>query len=122
MQNKLIKAAFEVLLNNSVDMIFLKDINLVYQAASVPFVKMVGKDKVEDVIGHTDREIFSDSNLASRYETDDRKIISEGRDLLNFIEPITDIDGHPRYGLTSKYLMVRFWEFLVLPGTSLRNI
>ena len=66
---------------------------------------MVGKDKVEDVIGHTDREIFSDSNLASRYETDDRKIISEGRDLLNFIEPITDIDGHPRYGLTSKYLI-----------------
>lgn len=105
MQNILIKAAFEVLLNNSVDMIFLKDINLVCQAASMPFVKMVGKDKVEDVIGHTDREIFSDSNLASRYETDDRKIISEGRDLINFIEPITDIDGHPRYGLTSKYLI-----------------
>jgi hypothetical protein len=25
--------------------------------------------------------------------------------LLNFIEPITDIDGYPRYGHTSKFLV-----------------
>ena len=105
MENKLIKAALDILLKNSSDMIFLKDSNLIYRGASMPFVEMVGKNCTEEVIGYGDREIFEDVNLASRYEADDRKIISEGRDLLNFIEPITDKNGRPRYGMTSKFLV-----------------
>lgn len=97
--------AFKLMLNNSTDMIFLKDTDLVYQAASIPFVIMVGKSSADEIIGHTDSEIFADQQLAKRYEGDDRKILVSGNDLLNFVEPITDADGQPRYGSTSKYLL-----------------
>lgn len=97
--------AFKLMLNNSADMIFVKNTELVYQAASLPFVKMVGKTSADEIIGHTDSEIFADQQLAKRYEGDDRKILASGNDLLNFVEPITDADGQPRYGSTSKYLL-----------------
>ena len=51
--------AFQTLLDNTKDMMFVKDINLVYVAASMPFAKMVGKSSVEDIIGKTDFEIFA---------------------------------------------------------------
>ena len=101
----LINLAFENLLKNTSDMIFIKDINLVYQGASTQFVKMVGKNSTDEIVGHTDHEIFVDKQLAKRYESDDRKIIANQKDLLQFIEPITDADGQPRYGSTSKYLL-----------------
>jgi hypothetical protein len=47
-----------ITLHNGSSYDILKNINLVYQAASMPFVRMVGKEKAEDVIGHTDKEIF----------------------------------------------------------------
>lgn len=105
MEKQLLETAFRLMLNHSEDMIFIKDSNLVYHAASMPFVKMVGKTSVEEIVGHTDREIFSELELAKRYEMDDRKIMTSEKDLINFVEPITYENGHPRYGLTSKYLL-----------------
>lgn len=101
----LIDLAFANLLQNTTDMIFIKDANLVYQGASAQFVKMVGKSSADEIVGYTDYEIFEDKQLAKRYETDDRKIIASQKDLVHFIEPITDADGQPRYGSTSKYLL-----------------
>lgn len=100
-----LETAFELLLYNSNDMIFLKDKDLIYRAVSMPFVKMVGKTDPYEIIGHTDREIFADVNLAVRYETDDKRILAKQQEQLNFVEPITDEDGHPRYGSTSKFLV-----------------
>ncbi len=105
MEKGLMELAFKMMLDNSKDMIFLKDMNLVYRAASVPFARMVGKASVEEIVGHTDEEVFEDVQLAARYVMDDRKIIASQKDMLNFVEPITDKDGHPRYGSTSKYLV-----------------
>lgn len=105
MDKRLMEIAFQLMLNHSPDMIFVKDINSVYHAASIPFVKMVGKTSVDEIIGHTDMEIFSEPQLAKRYEMDDHKIIESQKDLVNFVEPITYENGHPRYGLTSKYLL-----------------
>lgn len=105
MKQELMQTAFQLLINHSADMVFIKDKNLVYQAASDAFVKMVGKTSAEEIIGHTDDEVFVDQNLARRYQQDDRKLLATGKDLLHFIEPITDEDGHPRYGATSKYLL-----------------
>lgn len=105
MGTNLMDIAVGCMLKNSSDMIFVKDANLVYRAASESFVKMVGKTSVEEIVGHTDAEIFADPELAKRYESDDRKLMAGGKDLLRFIEPITDKDGQPRYGATSKYIL-----------------
>ena len=103
--NKLIGAAFESMIANTRDMMFVKDANLVYVAASQPFVKMVGKKSQGEIVGKTDMEIFDDENLAKRYIKDDTQLIRSGKNLLDYIEPITDVDGQHRYGSTSKYLL-----------------
>ena len=65
--DNIMRVAFQTLLDNTKDMMIIKDVNLVYMAASMPFVKMVGKEKVEDVVGKTDFDIFEDQGLARRY-------------------------------------------------------
>lgn len=97
--------AFQTLLSNTKDMMFVKDTNLVYIAASLPFAKMVGKASVEEIVGKTDFEIFEDQNLAKRYVADDRKLLAGRNDLVDYIEPIPDMEGQARYGATSKYIL-----------------
>ena len=97
--------AFQTLLHTTKDMMFVKDINLVYIAASMPFAKMVGKDSIEEIVGRTDFEIFEDQNLAKRYVSDDRKMLAGNNDLTEYIEPITDENGKARYGATSKHIL-----------------
>lgn len=101
----LINIAFKTMLDNTRDMVFVKDVNSVYVAASLPFVKMVGKEWAEDIIGHTDLEIFEDKDLARRYLVDDKKLFDNGEDLVDYIEPITSDNGQARYGSTSKFIM-----------------
>lgn len=103
--NPLISAAFQAMLDSTRDMVFVKDMNLVYVAASIPFVKMVGKENVDEIIGRTDPEIFSDENLAKRYIADDRKLLEEGKNLVDYIEPLAEDNGQARYASTSKYIL-----------------
>lgn len=105
MKNELMSAAFKTILDDAAEMIFLKDANLVYQAVSEPFVEMAGKASAEEIIGHTDVEVYEDRNLGRRYEADERRMLSEERDMRGYIEPITDDNGQERYGSTSKYLL-----------------
>lgn len=105
MEKTLMKAAFEAMLESTTDMVFLKSPDLVYQAASMPFVKMVGKETVSEIIGRTDTEIFADKELAKRYVADDHKLLESGENLLDYMEPIADEDGQARYGSTSKYIL-----------------
>ena len=104
--NDLLDVAFQTMLKNSRDMMFIKDINSVYIAASQPFVRMVGKETEAQLLGKTDAEIFDDKNLAKRYLADDRKLIAGGEDLVDYIEPIPEEEeGKARYGSTSKYIL-----------------
>ncbi|MBO5426495.1 MAG: diguanylate cyclase [Lachnospiraceae bacterium] len=103
--NNLIPIAFQTMLDNTEDMVFVKDVNSVYITASEPFVKMVGKKKVSDIVNKTDFDIFEDKELAKRYVDDDKKLLGKGKDLVNFIEPITELHGHARYGATSKFIL-----------------
>lgn len=105
MKEELMSAAFRTILDDTTDMIFLKDVNLVYQAVSAPLVEMAGKSSAEEIIGYTDAEVYEDKNLSRRYEADERRLLSEGRDMRGYIEPITDDNGQERYGSTSKYLL-----------------
>ncbi len=102
----LMDVAFEVLMQNSKDMMFVKDADLVYRAASMEFVRMVGKETMEQVVGKTDTDIFEDQSLARRYIADDKKLIKGGKHREDYIEPIPEgPDGQARYGSTSKYLL-----------------
>lgn len=105
MEFKLMKAAFEAIVNNTSNFIFLKDENSVYHAASKPHVRMIGKHSADEVIGRTDLELFEDENLAKRYVADDRKLLADGKNLINYIESITDDHGNARYASTSKYIL-----------------
>lgn len=104
-EDLIINAAFHTILNNTKDMVFVKDVDLTYVAASEPFVKMVGKNTVEEIIGRTDLEIFEEEHLAKRYIADDRKLLNSGENLIGYIEPITEVEGQARYGSTSKYIL-----------------
>ena len=101
----LIETAFASIMDNTRDMMFIKDAKLVYVAVSQPFVRMVGKKRPEDIIGKTDHQIFDDEALADRYVLDDRKLLARGQNLVDYIEPITDDDGQHRYGSTCKYIL-----------------
>ncbi len=103
--DNIMDTAFRAMLENTIDMMFVKNANSVYVAASMPFVRMVGKETAEEIIGKTDLEIFENAELAERYLADDKKLLSEGKNLIDYIEPITDDDGHARYGSTSKYIL-----------------
>ncbi len=101
----LVREAFRTMIENTKDLMFIKDANLVYVVASMPFVKMVGKASAEEIIGRTDLEIFEDENLARRYIADDKKLIAQGENLVDYIEPLTEENGRARYGSTSKYIL-----------------
>ncbi len=98
-------SAFQTLLKNTEDMIFVKTVDLVYAAVSDLFVEMMGKTAAEEMIGHTDFEIWEDKELAKRYTDDDRRLLETDTDRVNYIEPLTDDNGHPRYSRTSKYIL-----------------
>ena len=67
--------------------------------------KSPAETPAEDILYKSDLEIFEDENLAKRYIADDKKLISSGKNLIDYIEPITDDNGHARYGSTSKYIL-----------------
>lgn len=86
-------------------MIFIKDSNLKYIAASLPFARMTGNVAVSDLLNKTDFEIFQDQALAKRYVTDDRRLLQQGKDLVDYVEPIAEDTGKARYGSTSKHIL-----------------
>lgn len=101
----LLSSAFKAFIDNTADYVFIKDEKLVYRAVSAPFVKMAGKQSMEDIVGHTDSEIFDNKRLAARYIADDCRLFNGGKDFVNYTEPIADRDGNARYGSTSKFIL-----------------
>ncbi len=101
----LTSAAFQAILNTTKDLVFVKDMNLVYVAASMSFVKMTGKNSLDEVLGKKDADIFDSPILAKKYVSDDYKLFTGGKNLIDYIEPLADEEGQAKYGLTSKYIL-----------------
>ncbi len=118
-EQELLLAAAHTLLQHSQEKIFIKDKDLIYRAASNKFARMAGWEQEADLIGKTDFEIFDDQELALRYREDDQKLIHQQTDLIDYVEPITEKDGRPRYASTSKFLLRnRQGQFMGLVGVS----
>ncbi len=116
---ELLLAATRILLAHSREKIFIKDKDLIYRGVSQKFAQMAGWESEEDLVGKTDFEIFQDQELAQRYRDDDLKLIAQQQDLLNYVEPITEKDGHARFASTSKFVLTdRNGQFLGLAGVS----
>lgn len=116
---ELILAAAKKLLANSQEKIFIKDKDLIYRGASTKFANMAGWKSEAELIGKTDFEIFQDQELAQRYREDDQKLIAQQKDRLNYVEPITEKDGHARFASTSKYVLKdQNGQFLGIAGMS----
>jgi len=101
----LLLAAAHMLLQHSREKIFIKDKDLIYRGASTKFAQMAGWEHSSDLIGKTDFEIFADQALAMRYREDDLKLIRRREDLIDYVEPLTERDGRPRYASTSKFIL-----------------
>lgn len=103
---RLLLSAFGTYLSETDDFIFIKDVNLVYIASSLPFARMVGCDGITGVAGKTDFDLFTDKNLASRYVKDDRRMLEQNKPLGPYIEPTpAREDGKPSYARTRKSLI-----------------
>lgn len=116
---ELIFSASYHLLKHSREKIFIKDKDLIYRAASTKFAQMAGWELESDLTGKTDFDIFADQELAQRYREDDLKLIEQQTDLIDYVEPITEKDGRPRYASTSKFILRDDnGEFIGLVGVS----
>ncbi len=102
--NEILTAAFQTMIENTKDMVFVKDTDLRYVAASQSFAKMAGKKSADEIIGKIDAEIF-EPTLAKRYVSDDKKLLEGGKNLIDYNEPILGDNGKARYASTSKYIL-----------------
>lgn len=103
-RNTFLLYTLNAFLENSQDMIFVKDKNLVYIAASTTFANRVDKEDRKEIEGKTDFDIFP-PELARKYTEDDRGVLDSGSDIINYIERIPDKDGKKSYSSTSKYII-----------------
>ena len=103
-KSEILFAALNTLLKTHPDTVFVKDMNLTYVAATQSFATMVGVASPSEIIGKKDHDLFYEE-LASRYTTDDRKVLASKCDLIDYVEPLTDYNGEARYSNTSKYIL-----------------
>ena len=102
-QPGLLFGGMERLLAQAEAIVFLKDADLKYVAASPAMVAMAEKSSASELLGRTDLEVLRDQDLARRYMEDDRRVLERGHDLVDYIEPIQGENGEIHYASTSKY-------------------
>lgn len=103
-KSNIMLTAFKAMLEHSPDLIFVKDINSIYQGGSLSFAKLVGKTSSKELVGKSDFEIFG-QELAKRYLEDDRRVIKSGVSIINNVEPVPDQNGRKSYSSTSKFVL-----------------
>jgi len=81
--------------------IFIKDQQGRFILTNRAHLSSLGVSDMQEVIGKTDRDLFS-HELAAQYEVDEQAVISSGEGLHNRVEPIIDSAGNHKWYLTSK--------------------
>ncbi|MEA4911293.1 MAG: GGDEF domain-containing protein [Oscillospiraceae bacterium] len=88
--------------SDTTDLMFVKNIDLVYVKASKPFSNMLGLSSPEDVIGKTDFDLFEDKMLAQRYTDDDRAMLAGKKALEPYVEPLPQRESGTGWSVTQK--------------------
>jgi len=96
--------AFQSLLNTTNDMVFLKDVDLVYRAVSPAFAKFFNRTP-EEIVCRDASEFFEDEAIARRDMAEARELLDSGEDQIDCLEVFGERDGLPIYMSTSRYLL-----------------
>ena len=80
---------------------FTKDENFHLMVGNRALVERCGFERQEEMIGKLDEEIFP-IELAEKFISDDRKVVSSGKPLLDIVELFPNQLGHPEWFITDK--------------------
>jgi PAS domain S-box-containing protein len=83
------------------DSIFVKDVNHRFLLANQAVAQVNGRTSPDDLIGITDHQMYP-KPVADRYFADERRVIEEGRPLINYEELMISPDGQEIWFLTTK--------------------
>ncbi len=79
------------ILNNIPQRIFWKDKNSVYQGANLQFIKDIGLNSIDDLVGKNDYQFF-ESKSSEKYREDDQLVINTKQPKLNYEEEQIDLN------------------------------
>ncbi len=91
------------LLEHSPDMVFVKDLTLTYQNASLSCARALGCATISELVGKTNRDVMQSDKLIRFFEQTDRRVLETGEPIVDLVEELAPLDGAPLYGATSKY-------------------
>jgi PAS domain S-box-containing protein len=81
-----------ILVDNAPDYVFVKDATSRYVLANKAYLRQVGAARLDQVVGKTDFDLFSEA-VATRYVNDDRLVLQTGQPLIDQEEMRTDSTG-----------------------------
>jgi len=96
-----IRDSFNMLLETTSDFVYIKDCEHRFIAASNPFAEITKHKNRQVIIGKTDFDIFPKEDAAFYYQ-EQKKVIEEGKELIDIEEPYHDINGNICWVSTSK--------------------
>jgi PAS domain S-box-containing protein len=81
--------------------VFVKDAQSRFLTTNNEHLRLIGVDKLADVVGKTDFDLFP-RELAERYYADEQAVIRSGQPLIDREEPVKYKTGEQRWVLTTK--------------------
>lgn len=91
-------------LENTPDLIFVKNIWLEYLAVSKSFLRLVGVSDKTAVLGKTNSELF-DEESAKKYSEDELKVLETEKPIVDKVVVLHSADGEIKYSSVSRYLI-----------------
>jgi diguanylate cyclase (GGDEF)-like protein/PAS domain S-box-containing protein len=109
---------FETFLDQTPEFVYFKDRDSRFRFCSQTLARITGHASWREMIGKHDLEVFP-ADTARIYFEEERPIFSEGRSLLDKVDPYYDADGRPGYVQTCKWpLFDDHGQVVGLIGTS----
>ncbi|SMO52557.1 sensor histidine kinase [Gracilimonas mengyeensis] len=96
---------FDKLLDTTSDLIYFKDTDSRFIKASMQLAKRLGASRMEELIGKTDFDFFSEEHARQAYE-DEQQIMETRVPKIGIIEKETFTDGRVLWSSTSKFPLV----------------
>ena len=91
----------QALIDNLPDYIYVKDVASRFVTTNAAHLKLLGAERVDDVVGKTDFDFFR-RELAEQYYRDEQELLRSGSALPYKVEETEDIEGSPSWVLTTK--------------------
>ena len=89
------------LIDNLPDYIYVKDAASRFITTNAAHLKVLGAERIDDVVGKTDFDFFP-REAAEQYYRDEQEVIRSGTALPSKFEEMEEVDGNPQWLLTTK--------------------